>query len=80
LALRDYESRRAPAGPSTWLGQHIIPNPKKGHQPVPSHAPDWFYAAIPLLSALYILNPAVFAAVTSAIAAAEALARLFRQR
>jgi hypothetical protein len=47
---------------------------------VPSHAPDWFYAAIPLLSALYILNPAVFVAVTSAIAAAEALARLFRQR
>lgn len=80
MALRDYESRRAPAGPSTWLGQHIIPNPKKGHQPVPSHAPDWFYAAIPLLSALYVISPAAFLAVTGAITATESLIRLSRRR
>lgn len=80
LARRDRDSRRAPAGPSSWLGRLIIPDPTKGHQPVPSHDPRPFYALIPLLSILAITMPQAFLAVTGSISAVEALARLSERR
>lgn len=52
------------------------PHPPKGHQPLPSHDMTRFYALIPALAVLAFLMPTVFAAVTTAIGAAEAISRL----
>ena len=46
---------------------------------MPSHAPN-YYVLIPLLAILAVLAPQVFLAVTGAISAVEALARLTGRR